>query len=132
MLLAFCTNCGLFILQIVSYESQECCEPRFPSFTPARQSCCCQRQTSGTLCLCSKRLRIDCKETRRPLPQDDVLNAVGPLPQTMQPKTRTRTKMPIKMKTVTKHKGHQLANSLVLGFQFVHCLLPIDNDSISC
>ena len=28
--------------------------------------------------------------------------------------------MPIKMKTVTKHKGHQLANSLVLGFQFVH------------
>ena len=67
---------------------------------------------------------VDCGE------EDDVLNAVGPLPQTMQPKTRT--KMPIKMKTVTKNKGHQLANSLVLGFQFVHCLLPIDNGSISC
>ena len=167
-------------MSYVSYESQ-CCEPRFPSFTPALssscQSCCCQRHSSltkvssvqipvlipsplswppgrcasapsacGLIQLCfvffqsqerkscnfakgfrcsidNYKATVDCGE------EDDVLNAVGPLPQTMQPKTRT--KMPIKMKTVTKHKGHQLANSLVLGFQFVHCL-PIDNGSISC
>ena len=39
---------------------------------------------------------VDCGE------EDDVLNAVGPLPQTMQPKTRT--KMPMKMKTATSQQ----------------------------